>query len=384
MSLKKVIRKFHLVLGLTSGLLIFIVSITGCLYVFQEEIFQTTHKKMVEVVPRKTGCLSLTELWASAQRSLGSRNPVNSAGIYTDPSKSWSFSSIDINPKGSTYFSYYKNFQTVYINPYTGQCTGRINYKFEFFNIIKSIHQSMLLANNAGHQLVGWATLCFVFMALTGLALWWPGNRRALRQRLTIRRNTRWRRFNYDLHYVPGFYALLFSLVIAVTGLMWSFSWANKTIRWFATGNTERRFILPPPSSQGFAVTGVLDIALHETKTRFPHAGSYTTSGIPGDPRGAIWVGVRMSRNSYSQTNSLYFDRYSGKLLAADFYRNHSLGERLLSMQYDFHVGSIGGIPTKILACIVSLVCASLPITGLLILIGRRNKRRHGVRLTPG
>src|SRR5690606_13563134 len=35
---KKAIRKIHLWLGLASGLVVFIVSITGAIYVFQEEI----------------------------------------------------------------------------------------------------------------------------------------------------------------------------------------------------------------------------------------------------------------------------------------------------------------------------------------------------------
>ena len=36
-------------------------------------------------------------------------------------------------------------------------------------------------------------------------------------------------------------------------------------------------------------------------------------------------------------------------------------------MNYDIHVGAIGGLTGKIIAFIVSLICASLPVTGFLV-----------------
>jgi uncharacterized iron-regulated membrane protein len=43
-------------------------------------------------------------------------------------------------------------------------------------------------------------------------------------------------------------------------------------------------------------------------------------------------------------------------------------------MNYDIHVGAIGGLTGKIIAFIASLVCASLPVTGFLIWWGKRRK----------
>jgi uncharacterized iron-regulated membrane protein len=41
-KVKKLIGKIHLWLGLTCGLVVFVVSITGCLYAFQAEIQELT------------------------------------------------------------------------------------------------------------------------------------------------------------------------------------------------------------------------------------------------------------------------------------------------------------------------------------------------------
>jgi uncharacterized iron-regulated membrane protein len=43
-SFKKAIGKIHLWLGLSSGIIVFIIAITGCLYAFQEEIQNITEK----------------------------------------------------------------------------------------------------------------------------------------------------------------------------------------------------------------------------------------------------------------------------------------------------------------------------------------------------
>ena len=44
MNIKKTVRKIHLWLGLASGIIVFIVAITGCLYSFQEEILNITEE----------------------------------------------------------------------------------------------------------------------------------------------------------------------------------------------------------------------------------------------------------------------------------------------------------------------------------------------------
>jgi uncharacterized iron-regulated membrane protein len=48
-------------------------------------------------------------------------------------------------------------------------------------------------------------------------------------------------------------------------------------------------------------------------------------------------------------------------------------------MNYDIHVGAIIGLPGKILMFFISLICASLPITGVYIWWGRRNKEKETI-----
>src|ERR1700740_2985300 len=87
-SFKKIIRRIHLWLGLASGLVVFVVSLSGCIYVFQQQIFEASHRKVLFVRPGAR-TLSLSSLWARAQAEMGDSFPVSTAGIYNDPARSW-------------------------------------------------------------------------------------------------------------------------------------------------------------------------------------------------------------------------------------------------------------------------------------------------------
>jgi uncharacterized iron-regulated membrane protein len=47
------------------------------------------------------------------------------------------------------------------------------------------------------------------------------------------------------------------------------------------------------------------------------------------------------------------------------------------------HTGSIWGLPTKILALIVAPITATLPVTGVVIWVGRKFKNGKKVRKSP-
>lgn len=74
-------------------------------------------------------------------------------------------------------------------------------------------------------MIVGTSTLMFVFVLISGVVVWWPRTRKALKNSLKIVANKGWRRFWYDLHVAGGMYALVFLLAMALTGLTWSFQW---------------------------------------------------------------------------------------------------------------------------------------------------------------
>ncbi|HVU56915.1 MAG TPA: PepSY-associated TM helix domain-containing protein [Puia sp.] len=378
-NLKYWIGQLHLWLGLASGIVVLIVSITGCLFVFQKEISETVWKKKYFVTPPAGGqVLPLTMLQSTAQAVLGADKPINDITIYRQPDRSWEFMAYNLNDTAVTYFASVGYYVSVFIDPYTGEVLGTRDYKYDFFSIVKYMHWSLLLGTRYGQPIVGWSTLVFVIGLITGLVLWWPKKwTRTLRDRsFKIKWKASFKRVNYDLHNVPGFYTLIPALIIGLTGMVFAFSWFETAVYVAASGTTT------PPSQVNVrsvdtvsAVRQPMDIAFQESLRQFPDAKRLLVIPAAGKD-GILMVLGYKSGETYYGSDALQFDQYSGKLLHRRNNSEKNRGERLIEMNYDIHVGAIGGLTGKIIAFIVSLICASLPVTGFIIWWGKRHKKR--------
>tara|TARA_Y100000588_G_C13370825_1_gene550581 strand:+ start:147 stop:413 length:267 start_codon:yes stop_codon:yes gene_type:complete len=80
-----------------------------------------------------------------------------------------------------------------------------------------------------------------------------------------------------------------------------------------------------------------------------------------------------MAEQNYKRME-FYFDQNSLRLQETITFESRNSGGKYGVMNYDLHVGTIGGMPTKILAFLASLICASLPITGFYVWWLRKNK----------
>ena len=120
-------------------------------------------------------------------------------------------------------------------NPYTGEIIGKYE-RLPFFQTMFRLHRWLLGSRPAdggiywGKLLVGISTLLFVFVLLSGVVIWWPRTKKGLRNSLKIVTRRGWPRFWYGLHVAGGMYALLLLLLMALTGLSWSFGWYREWV----------------------------------------------------------------------------------------------------------------------------------------------------------
>lgn len=379
-TIKYWIGRLHLWLGLASGIVVLIVSITGCLFVFQKEISEAIWRDKYFVIPPEDilpWTPSLSGLQKKAQTVLGPDRPINSITTYRQSDRSWEFTAYHLNDTALTYFGAVEYFQSVFINPYTGEVTGTRNYKYDFFSVVKYIHWSLLLNTKYGQPIVGWSTFIFVLLLITGLVLWWPKKwTRAIRDRsFKIKWKASFKRVNYDLHNVPGFYSLIPALIISMTGMVWAFNWWEAVVYVAASGTTTppaRVNIKPVDSAR--ADEHPMSIAFREALQQLPEAQRLLMIP-PAGKGGIIYAYGYKGRETYYGADALQFDGYSGRLLHRRNNSEKNRGERLIEMNYDIHVGAIGGLMGKIIAFIASLICASLPVTGFIIWWGKRRKR---------
>ena len=381
-SFKEITLFLHRWLGIITGLVVIILSITGCLYVFHQEIsgwvrHDTFH---ADSIPANQQTLPIKDLQTKAADALNTSSLPYGLTTYKDPQRNWSAMLYKGGQESWTYFGSMEVYKTAYINPYTGKIEGIVNEKKDFFQIVKGIHWSLLLATPIGQPIIVWSTVIFIVLLISGLILWWPKkwNRAGKQKSFKIKWGSTWRRVNYDLHNVLGFYFLLVSLIIAFTGLYWYMPSVKKSIHFIGTGD----YKLPPGPTQKVVSTlpdstglsSPLDAVYTKAWEKYPTAYSIAITA-PADSKSTIRAEVRPDGQTYYGNSSLQFDQYSGELLSTNEYKDQNTGEKLLSMNYDIHVGAIGGLPGKIIAFFASLVCASLPITGFIIWFDRKKRK---------
>lgn len=381
--LRWLIGELHLWLGLASGIIVVIVCLSGCLFCFQQEISNSTFRNTFFVAPQQKPAVSVAAMRATAQAVLGPSKPIESITAYREPDRAWEFMAYKSNDSAKTYFGELVYFESVFIDPYTGKVTGTRNYKYDFFSIVKYLHWSLLLSTRIGQPIVGWSTLVFVVLLLTGLVLWWPKkwNKATRQQSFNIKWTAKFKRLNYDLHNVLGFYTLLVALVIGLTGMVFAFQWFYNLVYVAATGSAtqpeyvqKKSIVLPDATAE----TG-LDKVLANAFTLLPDAKRIGL-GPAESKDGAVYVYGYKGRETYYDRDDLQFDQYSGKLLYRRNRAERNRGEKLLDMNYDIHVGAVGGLTGKIIAFVVCLICGSLPVTGFLVWWHKRKKTKKPAR----
>jgi uncharacterized iron-regulated membrane protein len=364
-AFKKSILFLHRWLGLISGLVVFIVSITGCLFCFQDELQDAMHPYR-KVTAREVPFLQPSVLQNTVMESFPQGKLAGVAYLgHERAAQVW------VTDK--------EGYHVNYINPYTGKVQGHDLLQSNFFVIVQYIHLYLLLPANIGKLVVGTSTLVFVVIMVTGIVLWWPKRKTDRKRSFTIKWNGRWRRVNYDLHNVLGFYATSVAVILAITGMSMSFEWVEKGI--YKAGNIAHKVtvdeerVFKSDSVRKAADPGMpaVDRAYETVVARSPRAQTIMFYGAntAGDPlHGSAYPKVL----HYRSYDSYQFDQYSGKLLNFLPNSKKSPGMRLNNMNYDIHVGQIAGLPGKIIAFMASLICASLPVTGLIIWLGKRKK----------
>jgi uncharacterized iron-regulated membrane protein len=373
MTIKKMIGKVHLWLGLTSGLVVLFLGITGCILAFQKEIEHFS--KPYQFVERQNKPFLPPSVLQPVASALLPGKQVHSV-TYGSKEDAVNVTFYHYDPATGKDYYY-----IAWLNPYTGEVIKVKNMNRDFFRVVIMGHFYLWLPPSIGQPIVASATLIFVVMMITGLLLWWPKNKAARRQRFSVKWNAKWRRVNYDMHNVFGFYMTWIAIFIALTGLVMGFQWFAQTVYFTTSGGKtlvafEESFsnkANKPLSDHSPAVDRIWQRMTAE------HPGAATIEvHFPEHDSAAIGAGANPDAGTYWKTDYRYFDQYTLQEIGVKHlygrYKNASAADKIARMNYDIHVGAIGGLPTKILAFCGSLIAASLPVTGFMIWRGRRKK----------
>ena len=219
MTARKLFRKLHLWLSLPFGLIIMTTCLTGALLVFEKEITELVRHDSYTIPVRKTGRLSLQSLLERVASETPDSVQITSVTIPSDFRRAYTVGLSKPRRAG------------VLVDPYTGKIVGQSG-RLPFFTTVRELHRWLLDSMKPdsegifwGRVIVGTSTLLFVFILLTGLFLWWPKKLKGIGKRLKISLGRGRQRLFTDLHTVGGVYVFVLLLVMAMTGLTWSFEW---------------------------------------------------------------------------------------------------------------------------------------------------------------
>ncbi|NIJ51623.1 PepSY-associated TM helix domain-containing protein [Dyadobacter arcticus] len=374
--MKKLVGKIHLYLGLASGIIVFVISITGCILAFEQEIKAITQPYMFYEQPQQGTILPPSTLAAIAEKELPGKKAKGM--LYDVPGKNAQVGFYNLNPE------YY---YVVYLNPYDGKVAKVWDENGDFFHFILHGHYYLWLPETIGQVVVASATLVFFVMMISGLVLWWPKNKSAAKQRFSIKWNAQWRRKNYDLHNVMGFYAMSIGIILALTGLVWGFQWFSQGLYTLTGGEGSAVYYNPASDTTVVANSKpmqAVDHAWHTLQREYPQYASLNIS-FPHLRSESIYSYVNFREGTYYQVDYNYFDQHTLKKIKATGpysgkYSEANFAQKLRRMNYDIHTGAILGLPGKMLMFFASLICASLPVTGTIIWWGRRKKSSKKTR----
>ena len=398
--MKKIFRQIHLWLSIPFGLIITVICFSGAALVFENEIMELCRHDFYYVSKVEETPLPAGELAQKVAATLPDSISVTGISISSDPAKAYQ---VNLSkPRRAS----------VYIDQYTGEIKGKYE-RAPFFTTMFKLHRWLLDSMKPdggifwGKMIVGVSTLMFVFVLISGIIIWIPRSTKALKNSLKISVNKGWKRFWYDLHIAGGLYTFIFLLVLALTGLTWSFDWyrtgfykafgvemqekgegrmekeegkkrdmkekersekegENRKGRNQRKGETQS--LLPSPFSPLPSPYALWQKVYEQLKVQNPDYKQITVSNGTAN--------VSFNRFGNQRASDRYsFNPRNGEITETTLYKDLDNSGKIRGWIFSVHVGSWGGMFTRILSFIASLLGATLPLTGYYLWIKKEIAR---------
>ena len=210
---RRALFQVHLWTGISVGLYMLVISLTGSAVVFRRELAKAL---VPATIVSPTGHrLSTDELTAAIKKAY----PKLTLTRIWEPRRSDVAVEVWLT-RGEISGGYGRRERL--FDPYTGKDLGdSVPYQPRLVGWLVDLHDD-LLGGRRGRLINGAGAICLTMLSLTGLIIWWPGAAR-WRRSLIVRTGSGWRRFTWDLHSTIGFWMFLFVLMWGVSGIYLAF-----------------------------------------------------------------------------------------------------------------------------------------------------------------
>lgn len=374
-SPRAILFRLHWALGLTAGLILAVMGATGALLSYEEALTDWANHDRLTVAARPSPPLALSDLarLIEAQRP-GQR--VSRLSLRDDPTASVTIRfardpATRLRPA------------SVYANPYDGTVLGPVSGE-GLFDTILSLHRFLLLpgeGNGWGRQITGACAIALLVFLATGIVLRWPQVHRWriwLRPHLARPGRARW----WSLHAVAGTWLLPVYLIIALSGLTWSYGWFKDGANALLVGEAK-------PARMGGRGKAAPDgpPALDAVWTAFREGEGRNAARaqilLPEEGRQPVrirWFSREDDRPA--ARNEAKYEAATGTLIAAERAAGQPLGKRIAGNMLEVHRGRFFGEGFALVFCLAALAMPGFAATGIALYVLRR--RAAGRRAARG
>jgi uncharacterized iron-regulated membrane protein len=199
----------HLWSGIALGLYILMISLTGSVLVYSNELYRAATPEAI--VSTDPGPLLTDAQLAEAARRLYPGHLVVRITRARNPDQA-----VDVSLRRGDEIKHRQ------FDARSGRDLGdSVPTAIWLVSKLIDLHDN-LLAGPTGRKVNGVGALAMLAVTMTGLVIWWPGVK-TWRRSLTLQRGAGWKRFNWHLHSMIGFWSLGFMLVFFISGAYLSF-----------------------------------------------------------------------------------------------------------------------------------------------------------------
>lgn len=362
--IRTVIFWLHLTAGLTVGLVVLVMSVTGMLLMYEQQITEWADRGYRSAPAPGARPLPVETLIAKALAARPEATPSN-VTMQSDPAAP---ATVRLGRE-----------LTVYLNPYTGQVLGEGSPKARaFFRAVTDWHRWLGARDEkraAGRAVTGAANLAFLFLVVSGFYLWFPRqwSWRQVRNVTWFRRGLSGKARDFNWHNVIGLWMAVPLFLVILSGVLISYPWANDLLfRLMGEKPPARREAGGPERPRGesraleadtVALAGLDELwARAERQVPGWRSLSLRLPEEAGDP--VVFSISRGGRGRPDLRAQLSLDRQTGEVASWEPYASQSRGRKLRTWARWIHTGEAGGAFGQTLAGIASAGAAVLVWTG--------------------
>lgn len=383
------------------GVFLFIVGITGAILSFEKELTKFINQDSFYVTaPLNQEKLTPKELLEKYQIT-NPKAKINSISVSTDASES----SV-INIAGSGEGREAKRGINIYINPYTAEVLPEVKGK-AFFSLILDLHRRLMLGE-VGKQIVAISTIALIILTISGIIIYWGRIKHSFFKSFTFKFKHKGRAFLSTMHSAVGMWVIPFYLLVALTGLFWSYQWYNTMLYKIAGVEKPQRQQAPQmqqgqkneEASKSPKVEGQKTQKDAQARGESQRGGDnsakfddlqkavnmfnifvqkdYYTFTVKLPQKGTLYSFSYLDDKSkhFRESNSLEVDINSWQLVKHERFENKPLNEQLMRSILPLHTGEYFGLIGQIGMFLASSLMALFVITGFMLFINRHKKKK--------